>query len=79
MEIQSAPAELPNNYFRAEVGKQLPKQFPEPPPIIKFYVGNSALSHTTKTLKVEITLNIFEGDSMPVTYYLITIRDENVT
>ena len=36
-----------NNYFRAEVGKELPKQFPGPFPVGKQGVGNLALSYTT--------------------------------
>ena len=44
-----------NNYFRAEVGKNLPKQFPDPFPVGKQGVGNLALSHTAKTPEAEIT------------------------
>ena len=33
-----------NNYFRAEVGKKLPKQFPEPFLVAKQGVGNLELS-----------------------------------
>ena len=35
-----------NDHVWAEVGKELPKQFPEPPPVRKLDVGNSALAHT---------------------------------
>ena len=40
-----------NNYFRAKVGKELPTQFQEPPPVGKNYVNNSALSYTANTLE----------------------------
>ena len=51
LKIQSAPAELPNAYFRAKVCQQLPEQFPKPPLVGKQDVSNFALSNTAKTLQ----------------------------
>ena len=49
--LQSAPAELPNFYFRAEIGEKKKKR----PNIGKQDVGNFALSYTAKTPEAEIT------------------------
>ena len=42
-----------NKYFRAKVGKELPQQFPEPPPVGKLGVGNLALSCAATTLEAK--------------------------
>ena len=41
--------------FRAEVGKHLPKQLPEPLPVGELGGGDSALSYTAETLEAEMT------------------------
>ena len=44
-----------NNYFQAEVGKELPNQFPEPFSVGKLDVSNFEFSNTANTLKPEMT------------------------
>ena len=44
-----------NHNFQARVGKELPKQFPEPLSVGKLDVGNLTFSNTANTLKPEIT------------------------
>ena len=60
-----------NNYFQAEVGKELPKQFPEPLSVGKLDVGNFGFSNTANTLQARNYLNYFQGASKSVIYYLI--------
>ena len=53
--VQSALAELAKiNYFRVEVGKKLPKKFPEPPPVSKQDAGSFALSFSAEALEAKI-------------------------
>ena len=53
-----------NNYFPAEVGKDLPKQFPESFPIGRQGVSNLAPSSTAKTLEARKKPKQFEGRSL---------------
>ena len=43
-----------NNYFQAEVGKELPKQFPDAFSVSKLHVGNFAFSKTQTLCKTEM-------------------------
>ena len=47
--------------FQAKVGKELPKQFPEPLSVGKLDVGNFAFSDTANTLQARNHLKIFSG------------------
>ena len=62
-----------NNPFQGEVGKNLPKQFPESPPVGE-QVGNSALCYTAKTFKARNYLKQFEGGSMSGIYAVQTVH-----
>ena len=53
-----------NSYFQAKVGKELPRQFPEPLSVGKLVVGNFAVSSNATLCTPEITQIYFkEGQS----------------
>ena len=71
-DIQSATAEIYlTNYFQAKVGKELPKQFPEPLSVGKLDVGNFAFSNAANTLQARNYLKYCQRVSKLVTYYPI--------
>ena len=57
--------------FGPMVGKELPKQFPEPLSVGKLDVGNFAFSNAANTLQARNYLNYFQGGSGSVIYHLI--------
>ena len=62
--LLSAPADLPKNDYQAKVGKELPKQFPEPLLVGKLDVGNFHSHILQRHWKPGITNNKFrEGQS----------------
>ena len=69
--IQSAPAELPKLFFQARVGKELPKQFPEPLSAGKLDVSSFAFSDAADILQARNNLEYFQGGSKSVIYSLI--------
>ena len=61
----------PKTYFRAKVGKELPKQFSEPLSVSKLDAGNFAFSNAAYTLQVRNYQKNIQGGSKLVIYYLI--------
>ena len=59
-----------NNDFQVKVGKELPKQFPEPLSVRNLDVGNFAFSDTANTLQARNYLKYFQGGSKSVTYLI---------
>ena len=60
-----------NNYLQATVGREFPKQFPEPLSVGKLNVSNFALSNMANTLQARNYLKYFQRGSKLVIYYLI--------
>ena len=79
--VQSHRQNYLNLYFWAKLGKQLPKQFPDPPLFGKQDVSNFALalSETAKDSRSQNHMKELEGGSMSVFYYLITMCPKTTT
>ena len=60
-----------NHFFQAKVGRELPKQLPEPPSVGKLVVGNVALSNAANTLQARNYMKYFQGGSTSAIDYLI--------
>ena len=64
----------PNNDFRVEVGKKLPNQFPEPPPVGKFVSVILYFFLYYKDTRSRNYLKNIEGGSMSVICCLINCQ-----